>query len=222
MVHFPWFYYVGKVIMRVLLFLLTRLQVKDRENIPSQGPVIIIANHLNIIDPPLLSSSLSRRVIFMAKKELFRFRVISYLIRNFGSFPVHRGQFDRQASRQTHQVLAKGLPLAMFPEGKRSPNAQLQSAFPGSALIASHNRGIPIIPVGISGTEKLKGKTWLLRRPQITVNIGSPFYLPPTNSKLTKPELVQLTTFMMEHIAELLPTEYRGSYAGKGIHKHES
>jgi len=149
----------------------------------------------------------------MAKEELFRSRVISYLIRNFGSFPVHRGQLDRQALRQAHQMLTDGLALAMFPEGKRSRNAQLQPAFSGSALIASRNRGVPILPVGISGTEKIKGVAWPLHRPQITVNIGSPFYLPPTNDKLTKEGLAQLTVFMMEHIAELLPLEYRGNYA---------
>ena len=213
--HFPWFYYVGTTIIKILLLLFTRWQVKGRENIP-KGPVLIIANHLNLIDPPLLSVSISRRVIFMAKKELFRFPVISYLIGNFGSFPVHRGRGDRQALHQANQVLADGLALALFPEGKRSRHAQLQPAFSGSALIASHNIGVPILPVGISGTEKIKGVTWPLHRPKITVNIGSPFYLPPASGKLTKEELVQLTTFIMEHIAGLLPLEYRGNYAKQG------
>jgi len=113
-------------------------------------------------------------------------------------------------------MLTDGLALAMFPEGKRSHNAQLQPAFSGSALIASHNRGVPMLPVGISGTEKIKGVAWILHRPQITVNIGSPFYLPPASSKLTKEELAQLTIFMMERIAELLPLEYRGNYARGG------
>jgi len=211
-VHFPWFYYVGKAIVRMVL-LLTRWQVKGRENIPSQGPVLIIANHINLADPPLLSVSLNRRPIFMAKEELFRSRLIGYFIGNFGAFPVSRGQPDRQALRRANRVLAKGLPLAMFPEGKRSPNAQLQSAFLGSALIASRNRGIPILPVGISGTEKIKGIAWILSRPKITVNIGSPFYLPLPDGKPTKDELAQLATVMMEHIAELLPPEYRGNYA---------
>ncbi|MBA7566858.1 1-acyl-sn-glycerol-3-phosphate acyltransferase [subsurface metagenome] len=210
----PWFYYVARAIVRVLLKLLTRCQVKGRENIPSQGPLLIIANHLSLADPPLLGVSLGRKVIFMAKKELFRFRLIGYFIGSLGAFSVHRGQLDRKAMRQAYQVLADGLTLVMFPEGTRSRSGRLRPAFPGPALIAMRS-GAPILPVGIIGTEKIRGVTWLLRRPRITVNIGSPFYLPPVSSRLTKAELAELTNSIMGHIAELLPPEYRGDYAGQ-------
>ena len=212
----PWFYYVATVIVRVLLKLLTRCQVKGRENIPNQGPLLIVANHLNLADPPLLGVSLNRKVIFMAKKELFRPRVIGYFIGSLGAFPVHRGRLDRQAMRQAYQVLADGLALVMFPEGTRSLNGRLQPALPGPALIAIRS-GAPILPVGIVGTEKIKGVTGLLRRPQITVNVGRPFHLPLANSRLTKAELAELTNSIMERIAELLPLEYRGDYGGKEI-----
>jgi len=210
----PWFYYVGRVIMKLLLYLLTRWQVRGRENIPSQGPLLVVANHLNLADPPLVSVSLSRKTIFMAKEELFRSRFSSYFVRGFGAFPVRRGQLDREALRQADQFLAQGLALVMFPEGTRSHNAQLQPAFPGSALIAARS-GVPILPVGISGTEKIKGIAWILCRPQITVNIGRPFYPPAVGSKLTKVEMAELTNSIMKCIAELLPPKYRGNYAGK-------
>ena len=211
----PWFYYVGRIMVRMLLLLLTRWRVRGKENIPSQGPLLIVANHLSLADPPLLGVSLSRKVIFMAKKELFRSRIIGYFIGSFGSFPVHRGQLDRKALRQAERLLAQGLVLVMFPEGMRSRSGRLRPAFSGSALIASHN-DVPILPVGITGTEKIKGVAWILRRPQITVNIGHPFYLPPVSSRLTKMELAELTNSIMGHIAELLPLEYRGDYAGQG------
>jgi len=211
----PWFYYVARVIIRVLLKLLTHCQVKGRENIPSQGPLLIVANHLNLADPPLLGVSLSRKVIFMAKKELFRPKLIGYFVGGFGAFPVHRGQLDRQALRQAYQVLADGLALVMFPEGTRSRNGRLQPALPGPALIAMRS-GAPILPVGIFGTERIRGVTWLWRRPQITVNVGHPFYLPPVSSRLTKAGLAELTNYIMGHIAELLPLEYRGDYARQG------
>jgi len=212
----PWFYYVARVIVRGLLKLLTHCQVKGRENIPSQGPLLIVANHLSLVDPPLLGVSLSRKVIFMAKKELFRFRLIGYFIGSFGAFSVHRGQLDREALRQAYQVLANGLALVMFPEGTRSRDGRLQPAFPGPALIALRS-GVPILPVGIVGTEKIRGVTWLLRRPQITVNVGHPFHLPPASSRLTKAELAELTNSIMGRIAELLPPKYRGDYGARKL-----
>ena len=210
----PWFYYVVRVIVKTLLLLLTNWQVRGKENVPSKGAVIVVANHLNLADPLVLGASLGRKVAFMAKRELFHSRVSRYFVRGLGAFSAQRGQLVREALRQASQVLANSLALAVFPEGSRSKNAQLQSAFPGSALIALRN-GIPILPVGITGTEKIKGAAWFLHRPKITVNIGRPFSLPPVGSKLARAELAGLTNSIMGRIAELLPPEYRGNYVGQ-------
>ncbi len=212
-----WVYYVVRWLTRILLFLFTRWKVEGKENVPQQGPLLIVANHLSLADPPLLGVSINRKKMFMAKKELFRSRFSSYFVRNYGAFPVHRGVLDRESFSQAEHWLTQGMALVMFPEGKRSKNAQLQPAFPGSARIASRI-GAPILPVGISGTEKIKGKTWWLRRPRITVTIGRPFYLPTASNKLNRLELNHLTNSIMTHIAELLPAEYRGNYTqGKMI-----
>ncbi|MFC2011338.1 lysophospholipid acyltransferase family protein [Chloroflexota bacterium] len=210
-----WFYYVARLIVRTWLRLFTRWQVRGRENTPSQGPLLVVANHLNLADVPLLGVSFDRKVIFMAKKELFHFRLIGHFIGILGAFPVHRGQLDREALRQAERVLAEGLALVMFPEATRSKNTQLQPAFHGSALIALRS-GAPILPIGITGTERIKGIGWWLHRPHITVNIGSPLHLPPVSSKVTKTELAEFTNYIMGHIAELLPVEYRGNYADQG------
>jgi len=208
----PLFYYVVRVIVKTLLPLLTNWQVRGKENVPSEGAVIVVANHLNLADPPVLGASLGRKVVFMAKRELFHSRLSSYFVRGLGAFPVQRGELARGTLRQANQVLVNSLALVVFPEGGRSKNAQLQSAFPGSALIALRN-GIPILPVGITGTEKIKGAAWFLHRPKITVNIGRPFSPPSVGSKLTKAELTEFTDYIMGRIAELLPPEYRGNYA---------
>ena len=112
-------------------------------------------------------------------------------------------------------MLADGQTLVIFPEGTRSHSGRLGHALHGSALIALRS-GAPILPVGIIGTEKIKGVGWWLFRPKITVNIGRPFHLPPVSSKLTKTELAELTNYIMGHIAELLPVEYRENYAKPG------
>ena len=196
----------------MLLFLLTRCQVRGRENIPSQGPVLVVANHLSLADPPLVNISLNRKVRYMAKEQLFRFRVLGYFMRGLGAFPVHRGRPDMKAFRQAEQVLAQGSTLVIFPEGTRSRSGQLGHAFSGPTLIALRS-GVPILPVGITGTEKLEHVTGLLSRPRVRVNIGHPFHLPTTTGKSAKTEL---TNHMMERIAELLPLEYRGQYGKRG------
>lgn len=149
--------------------------------------------------------------MFMAKEELFHSKFFGYFISSFGAFPVHRSQTDTKAVRLALKILADGLALVIFPEEHRSANGQLQPASPGSALIALRS-GATILPIGITGTEKLKGKTWVLRRYRVTVNIGRPFPLPPVSGRATKTELAQLTDFIMNHIAELLPVEYHGHY----------
>ena len=209
----PWFYYVVRSIIRTLFRLRTKRQVKGGDNVPSDGSLLFVSNHLSLADPPLLSVSLNRITMFMAKKELFRLKIIGYFIGGLGSFPVHRGRLDRDAARQAERVLACGQALVMFPEGKRSKNAKLQSAPSGAARIASRHN-VPIVPIGIAGTEKIKW-LWLLQRPRITVNIGRPFNLPPVSGRLTKVELAKRTDVIMEHIAELLPPEYRGNYTGR-------
>jgi 1-acyl-sn-glycerol-3-phosphate acyltransferase len=208
-----WLYYVGRAVVKILLLLLTRWEVRGRENVPN-GPLLVVANHVNLADPPIVGLSVNRKVTFMAKEELFRSRFIGYILRQLGAFPVRRGRVDRRALRQAEQSLAQGLALVTFPEGRRSKNAQLQPALPGSALIAYKSQ-VPILPVGIAGTEKIKGIGWWFRRPRVIVNIGYPFHLPQVNGKVTKAELTEFTHCIMEHIAELLPIRYRGNYSGK-------
>lgn len=210
----PWFYYIARGLLIGLFKLLTRWQVKGKENVPKEGPVLVVANHLNLADPPLLGVSLNRKVIFMAKEELFRSFLGAYFVSGLGSFPVHRGKLDREALRRSQRVLDDSLALAMFPEAARSRGAKLKKAMPGSALIACRS-GVPILPVGITGTEHIKGSGWLFSRPRLTVNIGRPFSLPPVEGKLTREKLVEYTDLIMQRIAELLPLQYRGVYAGK-------
>ncbi len=211
----PWFYHIARGLLIGLFRLLTRWEVKGIENVPKEGPVLVVANHLNFNDPPLLGVSLGRTVIFMAKEELFRSPIIAYFVSGFGSFPVHRGRLDRRALRRSQQVLADGLALVMFPEASRSRSGKLKNALPGSALIACRS-GVPILPVGITGTEQLRGIGWLFRRPRLTVNIGQPFSLPPVEGRLTREKLAEYTDLIMRRIAGLLPTRYQGVYGKSG------
>ena len=200
-----------KIVSHIAIFFTTRCIVTGKKNIPGQGPLLVVANHLSVADPVLIGTKLGRRVVFMAKEELFKNRFTGYIVRQYGAFPVHRNSSSREAITKAEMIIKRGQVLAMFPEGKRSKNQSLNLAFPGSALIAYNNR-VRILPLGIAGSEKIRGFKWIWQRPKIQIVIGDSFYLPEINDKLRKQELAELTDNIMKHIAELLPEKYQGVY----------
>ncbi len=204
-------YYTVHSIMRLLFLLLTRRRIEGRENIPCRGPVIFVSNHIELVDSPLLWVSLGRRVYFMAKEEVFHPGIIGYFMTSFGAFPVRKGRQDRKALLKAQQLLTEGKALTIYPEGMRSQSQKVKLAFHGAALIASRSE-VPVIPIGIFGTEQIRGIGWIWRRPQITLNIGRPFTLPSIEGRPTKYELAKLTDVIMEHITDILPVQYHGYY----------
>jgi len=209
-----WVYYFGRVLIRILVFPFATWHIKGRENVPDRGPLLIVSNHLHLADPPIVAASIKLKSVFMAKEELWQNWWSRFWVGNFGSFPVRRGGIDREVLRQAERWLKQGISVIMFPEGSRSQNSQMQPALPGAALIASR-LGIPILPVGITGTDKLRKLMWcVLHRPRITVTIGKPFNPPPTEGKLAREQRNRLIDDIMRRVADLLPPEYHGVYAG--------
>ncbi len=202
------FYDIAFPVVTAFFHIFSRWQVNGSENVPGEGPFIVVANHTTMFDPPLLTVSLRRQVAFMAKEELFRRRAVSSVISQLGAFPVRRGKIDRSTLRAAEEVLAGGNALGLFPEGSRSEGGQLRKANVGPVVIAQRCR-VPILPVGVIGTRDLAGRAGLLRRPRVTVNIGRPFSLDDASGKLARVESIR---HVMERIAELLPPEYRGVY----------
>ncbi|MFC2038576.1 lysophospholipid acyltransferase family protein [Chloroflexota bacterium] len=209
-----WFYYLSRFCIRVVFTLFTRLRIEGKENLPENGSVLVVSNHLSLADPPLLSICLHRKVKFMAKEELFKFLPVKWVLTALGAFPVNRGQVDRKALRRAAFVLDNDMVMVMFPEATRSRDLRLHQAYNGSSLIASRSR-VPILPVGLAGSEKISGIGWLFRRFNVNVKIGKPFALPESTGKVTKDDLEVYTNIIMCQIADNLPEEYRGYYACK-------
>ncbi len=203
---------------RPLLKICFSWKVEGRENVPSTGPLILVANHVHVLDPILLVFTLPRWITFVAKEELFRSLFLRFWLRWAGSLPLRRDGKVREKQRileSARKALGEGSILGMFPEGARSHDGKLRKGKPGSAVIASKTN-VPLLPVGVVGTDKIHGISWLWKRPPIVVKIGKPFKLPPTNNKISRAQMQLLTTQLMGEIAALLPLEYQGAYE-----KHE-
>lgn len=207
----PWAYRISAPVVRMALRTASRWRVEGLDNVPRDGPLVVVANHMSNWDPPLLSLSLGRYAVFMGKEELFRYRPLNPFLSGLGIFPVGRGRLDREALRIAERILADGGVLAVFPEGSRSRERRLKPALPGSAMIALRT-GVPVLAAAITGTEKIAigPRSW--RRPVVTVRFGSPFRVGDECGSDRR----RAADFMMGRVAELLPPGYRGAYADWG------
>ncbi|MHB8577515.1 MAG: lysophospholipid acyltransferase family protein [Dehalococcoidia bacterium] len=198
--------------MASVLALFARWEVRGAEHLPASGGVLLVANHLHNADPPLLGASIRRRrLVFMAKIELFRRPPASWATRLFGAFPVHRFEADLGALRTAQELLRTGHVVAILPEGHRNRDGiALQQPFPGAALIALR-AGVPVLPVAITGTQQIRSLAILLKRPRITVTVGEPFSLPAAQ-RINSAAVHAASDEIMRHIAALLPPEYRGAW----------
>jgi 1-acyl-sn-glycerol-3-phosphate acyltransferase len=211
-----WFYEVARRPLAAFAHFAARLEVKGLENVPAKGPVILVANHLAWMDILAISILCPRQEHFMAKIELFHVPVLGGIFRLLGAFPVRRGEGDRESLRIAQEILEAGQVLVIFPEGHRSDNHALIQGHSGVALIALRS-GAPIVPVGISGTERLlKGLRYGPFAPRARVVYGEPFTLPSDGGRRTRDDVVRGIDTIMRRIAALLPPEYRGVYADPG------
>jgi 1-acyl-sn-glycerol-3-phosphate acyltransferase len=197
--------------VRLVVALVSRGNIKGLENVPKKGACILVSNHMNIAEPPLISSRFPRRIIWMAKKELFQTPILGLMYILSGQIPVRRFEADLKALRLSMRALKRGHVLGMFPEGTRSRDHQLHTAEPGTALIALR-AGVPIVPCAVWGTENFKIPRDFFRITRVSMKIGKPFTLPQTR-RATKEDIEQGSNEIMRRIAELLPPEYRGAYA---------
>lgn len=209
-----WFYRPGAAISAFLLRRLGRPTVIGLDNVPRRGAFIMVANHRSLTDPLIVgwaAGYLTHRVIhFMAKQEVRRWPIIGWLADKSGVFFVRRGEGNRGSQRAALEMLARGEPIALFPEGTRSRDGGLGVARGGAALLAMRS-GAPLLPVAISGTERIfPGTSRLPHRANITVRIGQPFSLPHEPSgRLDRAALREGSERVMREIATLLPESQR-------------
>jgi len=160
-------------LVRTILLVFFRYRVVGREHVPATGAVILASNHVSNLDPPVLGCSLWRRGAFMAKDELFRKPLAAWFIGKMGAYPVKRGAPDRASLKRSLDTLANDGMLAVFPEGTRSETGELQEPEMGVGLMA-YRSGALVVPVYISGTERVLPRSGGMKLAPITVTFGPP------------------------------------------------
>ncbi|MBE3126920.1 MAG: 1-acyl-sn-glycerol-3-phosphate acyltransferase [Candidatus Atribacteria bacterium] len=169
-------YNITKCICWIIFKLLFRLKVTGQENIPQDGPFIIVANHSSLLDPVILGVSVRPKVIFVAAAYLFKIGWLGYMLRKFNSIPVQR-ENDIKAIKQSLEILKRDGVLGIFPEGGIDRQKNNLPVRAGAAYLAA-KIGVPIVPIKIKGADKVlpRGAKFIRSLNKIEVEIKKPIF----------------------------------------------
>lgn len=203
-------------LLRAILRLIARVTVYGTENLPSKTTTYIaVANHIGRMDPAFVYYLLDRKDIIMLVAEKYKEHFLTRMLaQSINGIFVDRYHADLGAMREILRRIDQGGVAVLAPEGTRSPTATLIQGWDGASYIAA-KAGLPILPVGVTGTgdkevvERLKH----LKRLEVTVSAGQTFILPPFEAKSRDEQLADYTEEIMCRIAAELPESRRGIYA---------
>jgi len=171
------FYRVCRDSLAAFCRVVWRLRVEGREHLP-EGPFILAPVHRSNIDTPLAGAITTRRLCFLGKDSMWKYRASAWLFNSLGGVPVRRETTDREALRRCMEVLERGEPLVIFPEGGRRSGPVLEPLQEGAAYLALR-AGVPIVPVGIGGSERAMPKGAIIMRPtRVHIVVGEPLFTP--------------------------------------------
>jgi len=204
---------------RGIFHVLANVKITGKENVPHGRPYVAAMNHVSLFDPPFAASFWPEMLEIIGASDVFEKPGQGQLLRAYGVIPVHRGDYDRSLFTQIISFLEAGYPLLIAPEGGRSHVTAMRRALPGIAYIVEKTK-VPVVPVGIVGTtEDFWYRATHGDRPSLEMNIGKPITLPEitVKGKAKQEARQQNADLVMNHLAGLLPEEYRGAYADSAI-----
>lgn len=170
-------YWAVRAVLQPFFHCYFRLARVGREHIPTEGPLLLAANHRSFLDPFVLGTMLRRPVYYVAKKELFeRSRLQAWFLNALGAFPVDRGASDQEMLTTARTILERGDAVLIFPEGTRIRPGGLGTPKRGVGRLALET-GAPIVPLAVIGTEDVR-RGWRIRPRKITVRAGRPLTYP--------------------------------------------
>jgi 1-acyl-sn-glycerol-3-phosphate acyltransferase len=201
--------------IRFLVRNLTKFNVIHQDYIPKTGPLLMTSNHLSRLDTPLLMSITDRNdLVAIVAKSYQKKPFFKWILERLGTMVwMDRENPELSSIREAMDYLRSGVIVGIAPEGTRSRNFQgLLEGKQGAALLAARG-SIPILPVGIAGSEKINDYFKRLKRPPVTMRIGKPYTIPAMDRDDRQAWLKRYTDEIMCRIAAQLPQAYRGFYA---------
>jgi 1-acyl-sn-glycerol-3-phosphate acyltransferase len=187
-----------------------RARIRGREHMPATGGYVLAPSHRSMLDIPFVSWLTPRRIRYMGKISLFKIPVLGSIFTALGGFPVARDGTDRKAVRDAMAMLQSGEPLLVYPEGTRQHGPKIQPLEPGAAYLALR-AGVPIVPVGIAGTEEVlrASSSKVPKFGRVGIVIGEPIYPPPRTSGIVPREQVDaITAQLSDALQRLLDQAY--------------
>lgn len=207
--------------VKLILRALCRVDARELERVPRKGPLIIVTNHINFLEVPLLYTFLyPRDIVGMVKRETWDNPIIGILAWAWDAIPLDRSSADLPAMRKAREALRKGRILAVAPEGTRSGHGRLQRGRAGIVMLALRE-GATIVPVAHYGGERFWENIKSFRRTNFRFRVGESFRLRPPAPGEKRNARAEAADEIMRRIALILPPEYRGVYAeDKGAARH--
>ncbi len=186
----PLVYWLARAVLQPFFHLFFRVSRIGREHIPAEGGFIIAANHRSFLDPFLIGIMVRRPIYFVAKRELFGWRPVAWLLSRLGAFPIDRGAADEDAMATARAVLERGDGVLIFPEGARTRPGALGAPRRGVGRLALET-GVPVVPLAIIGTEAVR-RGWRVRPHKVRLRAGRPLTFPRVDAP--SPQLAAAVT----------------------------
>ncbi len=201
------------VVFRAVTDAIFRVHDEALSKVPARGPLIIVMNHVNLLELPLLYARLQPRPVRgLVLADRWKNPVLAWGLNACGCIPLRRDAVNRASIKQALDILGAGGILIIMPEGTRSGDGRLQQAHAGVVILALKSKA-PILPLVTYGGERYQANLRRLRRTDFHFAAGRPFTLKARYDLLASQVRTEMLDELMCQMAGLLPVEYRGLYA---------
>ena len=200
-------------LFRILTSCVFRIHDEALFSVPQYGPLIIVTNHINILEIPVIYAHLQpRQVHGLVLADRWKNPVIAWGLNASGAIPLERGSGNLESIHRSLEVLNAGEILLIMPEGTRSGDGRLQDAQPGVALLALKSKA-PLFPIVFHGGENYQQNLKKFQRTDFFITVGKPFCLDAHGEVVNGAVRKQMADEIMYQLAAILPAAYRGCYA---------